>query len=352
MLAAMAVRGGTACALRAAQTPAPCGRLDGMRAVTCTGPGGPEVLTISDVDTPEPAAGEVRIAVAAAGVNRADLLQRQGHYPPPKGISDIIGLEVSGRVDAVGDGVDTWKAGDEVVALLAGGGYAEYAVAPAGQCAPLPPGVDLVSAGGIIEVAATVTSNLRHIHLAAGETFLVHGGAGGIGSFAIPFAKSLGATVLTTAGSQDKLDYCRRLGADAAFDYHEDWAGQAREFTGGRGVDTILDIMGAKYLEAHVALLARGGRMVVIGMQGGRKGTLDLSVLLAKGATITATSLRFRPVEQKEEIVADVVATVWPQLANHPSPLPPETRFPLDEVADAHRHLASGDNTGKIVLTL
>ena len=322
-----------------------------MQAITTDGFGAEDVLRLEELPTPAPGAGELLIEVVASGVNRADLLQRQGHYPPPPGISDVIGLEVSGHVAAVGAGVEGWTPGEPCVALLAGGGYAEYVVVPAGQVAPPPPGVDLVSAAGLIEVAATVSSNLSRVGLAAGETFLVHGGAGGIGTFAIQYAVALGARVLTTAGSDEKLALCRELGADVALDYHDDWPTGVREATDGRGVDVVLDVMGAKYLEPNVAALAPDGRLIVIGLQGGRKGTLDLNALLGKRGTVTATSLRGRPVEQKAAIVADVVRTVWPMVGDGRIRLAPETRFPAEQAAEAHRRLASGENTGKVLLT-
>ena len=323
-----------------------------MRIVTVTEPGGPENLVIAEAPRPSAGPGEVVIRVRAAGVNRADLLQRQGFYPPPPGISEVIGLEVSGTIDEVGDGVAGWAPGDDCVALLAGGGYAEYVSVPAGQAIVPPPGVDPVSAVGLVEVAATVVSNFDHVHLASGESLLVHGGAGGIGTFAIQYAKALGVRVLTTAGSPDKLALCRELGADVAIDYHDDWAVAVAEVTDGLGVDVILDVIGAKYLEANVAALATDGRLVVIGLQGGRKGTLDLNRLLTKRGTVTATSLRGRPVEQKAAICAAVAERVWPLVASGQIRLAPETRFPLERVADAHRQLESGQNTGKVILTI
>ncbi len=323
-----------------------------MRIVTVTEPGGPENLVIAEAPRPSAGPGEVVIRVRAAGVNRADLLQRQGFYPPPPGISEVIGLEVSGTIDEVGDGVAGWAPGDDCVALLAGGGYAEYVSVPAGQVIVPPPGVDPISAVGLVEVAATVVSNFDHVHLASGESLLVHGGAGGIGTFAIQYAKALGVRVLTTAGSPDKLALCRELGADVAIDYHDDWAVAVAEVTDGRGVDVILDVIGAKYLEANVAALATDGRLVVIGLQGGRKGTLDLNRLLTKRGTVTATSLRGRPVEQKAAICAAVAERVWPLVASGQIRLAPETRFPLERVADAHRQLESGQNTGKVILTI
>lgn len=321
-----------------------------MRIVTVTAPGGSENLILAEADTPQPAADELLIKVVAAGVNRADLLQRQGYYPPPPGISEVIGLEVSGTVAAVGEQVEGWQVGQECVALLAGGGYAEYVVAPAGQVMVPPPGVDLISAAGLVEVSATVVSNFDHVHLAAGETVLIHGGAGGIGTFAIPYAKAIGARVLTTAGTPAKLDLCRSLGADVAIDYHDDWAEAVSQATDGRGADVILDVMGAKYLEANVATLATDGRLVVIGLQGGRKGTLDLNRLLSKRATVTATNLRGRPVAQKTAVCTHVVERVWPLIADGRITLAPQTRFGFDQAAQAHAQLESGENLGKIVL--
>ncbi|MDR0990726.1 MAG: NAD(P)H-quinone oxidoreductase [Propionibacteriaceae bacterium] len=323
-----------------------------MRAVTTTGPGGIDVLQVSEVPTPEVEPGQLRIRVQAAGVNRADIVQRRGFYPPPPGISDIIGLEVAGTVDAVGAGVTGWRVGDPTVAIVAGGGYAEYVVAPAGQCAPLPPGVGLVAAAGVIEVAATVVSNFDAVGLAAGQTCLIHGGAGGIGSFAIPYAKALGAQVITTVGSAEKADYCRQIGADVAVDYHTDWPAAIAQATSGRGCDVILDIIGAKYLEANVASLARGGRLVIIGLQGGRKATLDINQLLTRNGLVTATSLRFRPVAEKAAIVQSVVEQVWPLFGDGRLTVPPQRYFPLEQVAEAHTWLESGENIGKVVLTL
>jgi len=323
-----------------------------MRIVTVTTPGGPENLTITEAPDPVAGAGEVVIRVRAAGVNRADLLQRQGHYPPPPGITDVIGLEVSGTIESVGADVTGWAVGDPCIALLAGGGYAELVNVPAGQVVAVPTGVDLISAAGLIEVAATVLSNFDHVHLGKGETVLIHGGAGGIGTFAIQYAKALGARVVTTAGSADKLDLCRELGADVAIDYHDDWVDAVKGATDRVGVDVILDVIGAKYLESNVAALAADGRLVVIGMQGGQKGTLNLGQLLGKRGTVTATSLRGRPLEQKASICASVADRVWPLIEAGQIRLAPETRFPLDQVADAHRHLESGEHTGKVILTL
>jgi putative PIG3 family NAD(P)H quinone oxidoreductase len=307
------------------------------------------VLELREVETPSPQPDEVLIKVAAAGVNRADLLQRQRHYKPPPGASSIIGLEVSGTVAEVGEEVSNWEVEDPCIALLAGGGYAEYVAAPTGQVVPPPLGVELVAAAGVIEVAATVYSNIELADLADGEVFLVHGGAGGIGSFAIQYAKSLGAKAITTAGSEEKLRYCRSIGADHAISYHGDWAAEVRDVAGS-GVNMILDNMGAKYLGDHVQLLATDGLLAIIGMQGGRSGTLDLSSLMQRRGIVTSSSLRSRPVEQKAAICRRLVEKVWPLIADNTIKLPPHTVFPLAEAAAAHARLESGDNLGKIIL--
>ncbi|MGJ6980530.1 NAD(P)H-quinone oxidoreductase [Aestuariimicrobium soli] len=311
---------------------------------------GPDQLRIVDQERPSPGDGEVLVRTVASGVNRADLLQRQGLYPPPRGITHVMGLEASGVVEQLGAGVTGLAVGDEVVALLAGGGYAEYFVAPAGQVVRPPAGLDLVTAGTLMEVAATVVSNADHVRLSPGETFLVHGGAGGIGSFAIQYAKQLGCRVAATAGTAAKLDYCRGLGADIVLDYHDDWVAGLKRATDGHGADVILDIMAAKYLEQNLDALARDGRCVTIGMQGGTKGTLDFSRLLAKRATLTATGLRFRSVEQKSEICRRVAEVVWPLYEQGTITPAPIERFSFDEVAAAHARLESGEVSGKLVL--
>jgi putative PIG3 family NAD(P)H quinone oxidoreductase len=325
-----------------------------MHAITAREPGGPEVLEWTEVPDPRPGPGEVLIDVVASAVNRADLMQRQGLYPPPPGASDIIGLECSGRIAELGEGVSGWQVGQEVCALLSGGGYAEKVVAPAGQLLPVPDGVDLVTAGGLPEVACTVWSNVvRHARLAAGETFLVHGGTSGIGTHAIQVAKALGARVAATAGNPERMQRCRDLGADIVIDYHDDVPARLKEQTDGHGADVILDNMGAKGLAANVAALAADGRLVVIGMQGGAKGELNLGALLAKRASITAMGLRGRPLEGpngKAEVVAGTAREVWPLIAAGKVRPVVHATVPLAEAGKAHAMLDAGGVVGKLVL--
>jgi putative PIG3 family NAD(P)H quinone oxidoreductase len=324
-----------------------------MRAVIASEPGGPEVLTLSELPDPVPGAGEVVVDVAATAVNRADTLQREGRYPPPPGASDVLGLECSGTVSAVGPEVTGWEVGDEVCALLAGGGYAEKVLVPAGQLMPVPAGVDLVTAGTLPEVACTVWSNVFMVAaLQPGETLLVHGGAGGIGTMAIQLGKALGARVVTTAGTPEKLALCRELGADVAVNYRDqDFVEEVRSATTGRGADVILDNMGAKYLDRNVSALAVQGRLVIIGMQGGAKGELNIGKLLSKRGAVIATSLRGRPVEEKAAICAAVVENVWPLITDGSVRTLVHARFPLAEAGRAHGVMASGDHVGKIMLT-
>lgn len=325
-----------------------------MHAITIPTFGGPEVLTLADVPTPEPAAGEVRIKVAAAGVNRADLLQRQGFYPPPPGESDLPGLEVSGAIDAVGDAVTDWRVGDEVCALLAGGGYAEYVTVPAGQVLRVPAGVDVVTAAALPEVACTVWSNLIDTAgLRAGELVLLHGGSSGIGTMGIQVAKAVGARVAVTAGSDAKLAACARLGADVLVNYREaDFVAAVRDATHGRGADVVLDIIGAKYLARNVEALAPHGRLVVIGLQGGTRAELDLAALLARRASITATSLRARPAVDKTRIVAGTAALVWPLIEDGTIRPVVHAAYPLEQAMQAHTDLAASAHVGKLLLTL
>jgi len=324
-----------------------------MRAVIAPDPGGPEALVLAELPDPTPGPGEVVLDMAATAVNRADTMQRQGFYPPPPGASEILGLECSGVVSAVGEGVTAWSVGDEVCALLASGGYGEKVLVPAGQVMPVPDGMDLVTAGALPEVACTVWSNVFMVAgLQEDETLLVHGGAGGIGTFAIQLAHALGARVVTTAGSEEKLAVCRELGADLAVNYREqDFVEEVRKATDGRGADVILDNMGAKYLGRNVEALATEGRLVVIGLQGGRKGELDLGALMQKRGAVISTSLRARPVEEKAAICASVVEHVWPILADGAVRTLVHTTLPLDQAAEGHRIMEASDHIGKIVLT-
>jgi putative PIG3 family NAD(P)H quinone oxidoreductase len=324
-----------------------------MQAVSVPEPGGPGQLTLADRPVPVPRPDEVLVRVVAAGINRADLLQRQGHYPPPPGADDVLGMECSGYVSALGsDAGGRWTVGDPCLALLASGGYAEYVTVPVGQLLSVPEGVDLVTAAGLVEVAATVVSNFDIAELGDGDVVLIHGGAGGIGSMAVQYAKALGATVAATAGTPDKLAYCRSIGADLAISYRHDWISAVRDLSGRKGADVILDVMGATYLGDHVGLLAVDGRLVVIGLQGGRQGTLDLGRLLAVRGRVIATTLRSRPVEEKSEICRRVEEAIWPLIGNGSIAPAPQSRFRLAQVVDAHTHLESGDNLGKVVLTV
>ncbi|MEU8420142.1 NAD(P)H-quinone oxidoreductase [Micromonospora sp. NPDC048835] len=322
-----------------------------MRAITIPQPGGPEALVWAEVPDPEPGPNDVVVDVRASGVNRADLLQRQGHYPPPPGAPAYPGLECSGVITEVGAEVAGWAVGQQVCALLAGGGYAERVAVPAGQLLPVP-ACDPVDAAALPEVACTVWSNLVQVaRLGAGETLLVHGGGSGIGTFAIQFGAALGVTVLTTA-REAKHARLRELGAAHVIDYREqDFVEEARRVTDGRGVDVVLDIMGGSYLGRNVSALATGGRLVVIGMQGGRKAELDLGALLTKRASVTATSLRSRPLAEKAEIVQGVRDEVWPLVeAGRIRPIV-DRRLPMTEAAEAHRLVESNDHFGKVLLT-
>jgi len=324
-----------------------------MHAVVITEPGEPGVLRWTEVPDIHPGPGEVLVEVAAAGVNRADLLQRQGFYDPPPGASPYPGLECSGTVTQVGDQVTRWKAGDQVCALLTGGGYATHVAVPEGQLLPVPKTVSLTDAAALPEVACTVYSNVFMIaKLSRGETFLVHGGSSGIGTMAIQLGKNAGATVAVTAGSREKLDFCRELGASILINYREeDFVQALKAATNGHGADVILDIMGASYLPRNVDALASDGRLANIGMQGGVKGELNLATLMAKRGTVTATTLRARPAGQKALIVAAVREHVWPLVENGTIRPVIHQRLPVTEAAEAHRVMTASAHAGKILLT-
>lgn len=324
-----------------------------MRGISITEPGDADVLQATDVDDPRPQSGQVVVDTVAAGVNRADVMQRKGLYPPPKGASPLPGLEVSGTIREVGPDVDGWSVGDEVCALVDGGGYAEQVLVPAAQLLPVPQGVSVRDAAGLPEVACTVWSNVfMTANLQPGEVFLVHGGSSGIGTMAIQLAKAAGATVAVTAGTEEKLAFCRELGADIAVNYREqDFVEEVRSATEGHGADVILDVMGAKYLPRNVDLLATNGRLVVIGLMGGRTGELDLGMMLSKRAAVIATSLRARPPEEKATIVAAVREHVWPLIDDSAVRPIIQGTHPLDRAADAHRELEASGHIGKILLT-
>ncbi|MFJ3778029.1 NAD(P)H-quinone oxidoreductase [Streptomyces sp. NPDC090075] len=323
-----------------------------MHAITIPEPGGPEALVWGEVPDPVPAEGEVLVEVVASAVNRADIMQRQGFYDPPPGASPYPGLECSGRIIAVGSGVSGWSVGDEVCALLAGGGYAEKVAVPAGQLLPVPEGVDLKQAAALPEVVCTVWSNVFMIsHLRPGETLLVHGGSSGIGTMAIQLGKAVGARVAVTAGTKEKLDFCAELGADILVNYREqDFVAELKQATDGAGADVILDNMGAKYLDRNVRALAVNGRLAIIGLQGGVKGELNIGALLGKRAAISATSLRARPLAEKAAIVAAAREHVWPLIAaGHVRPVV-DRELPMAEAAQAQRTVEASEHIGKVLL--
>ncbi|WP_019135824.1 zinc-binding dehydrogenase [Cellulomonas massiliensis] len=315
------------------------------------GPGaGPDALQVKQAPDPVPGPGELLVEVAAAGVNRADLLQRQGHYPPPPGAPAWPGLEAAGVVARVGGGLSGWAEGDRAAVLLAGGGYAERVVVPAAQALRVPDGLDLVAAAALPEALATVWSNLEAAHARAGEQLLVRGGSGGVGSAAVMVAAALGLRVLATAGGPERVARVAGLGADVALDHRaDDLVEQVLEASGG-GVDVVLDVLGAGALAANLRMLADDGRLVVIGMQQGRRGELDLGLLLAKRAAVIGTTLRARPPEQKAAIVAGVAEHVWPAVADGRVRPVVHATVPFDDAARAHRMLESGEVFGKVLL--
>ncbi|BDH02795.1 NAD(P)H-quinone oxidoreductase [Streptomyces seoulensis] len=323
-----------------------------MHAITIPEPGGPETLTWTEVPDPVPGEGEVLVEVVATAVNRADIMQRQGFYDPPPGASAYPGLECSGRITELGPGVSGWSVGDEVCALLSGGGYAQKVVVPAGQLLPVPEGVDLKQAAALPEVACTFWSNVFMLaHLRPGETLLVHGGSSGIGTMAIQLGKAVGARVAVTAGSKEKLDFCAELGADILINYRDqDFVTEIERATDGAGADVILDNMGAKYLDRNVEALAVNGRLMIIGMQGGTKGELNIGMLLGKRGAVSATSLRARPLSEKATIVAAVREHVWPLIASGVVRPVVDRELPMTDAAEAHRVLEGSGHIGKVLL--
>jgi putative PIG3 family NAD(P)H quinone oxidoreductase len=323
-----------------------------MHAIVIAAPGDASVLRWQEVDDPVVAPGEVLIDVAASAVNRADLLQRQGFYQPPPGAPLYLGLECSGRIASLGDGVAGWSAGDEVCALLSGGGYATRVAVAAGLLLPVPEGVSLIEAAALPEVVCTVWSNVfMAAALQPHETLLIHGGASGVGTMAIQLGRQLGARVLVTAGSAKKIEQCVALGATAGIDYRaEDFVDRVQELTDGHGADVILDNMGASYLARNVDALALEGRLVVIGMQGGRRAELDLSMLMAKRAAVLSTSLRARPLDEKATIVSSVRQHVWPLFASGDIRPVVDRVLPMADAAQAHRIVEASEHVGKVLL--
>lgn len=310
------------------------------------------MLAVVDRPDPHPGPGELLIAVAATAVNRADILQRRGMYPPPDGVTDVLGLEAAGVVEALGDGVTGWSVGDDVCAVLPGGGYAQKVVVPAAVALPLPPGVDSVRAAAVPEVFATAFDNVMvRGRLAAGETLLVHGGASGVGTATIQLAKRIGCRVLVTAGSAERVAACERLGADGGAVYRDnDWAAAVMEMTAGRGADVILDVVGGAYLQPNLRCLATEGRLVVIGLMGGAKAELNLGVVLAKRASVLGSTLRARTTAEKAPLMRRLVAEVWPGFADGTLHPVVDRVLPLEAAAEAHAALEGGGVVGKIVL--
>jgi putative PIG3 family NAD(P)H quinone oxidoreductase len=325
-----------------------------MIAIAVTKPGGPDVLQPIDVPTPQPRAREVLIRVAAAGVNRPDVMQREGKYPPPPGASDIPGLEVSGTVSACGPEVDRWQVGDRVCALVSGGGYAEYCIAPDVQCLPIPAPTDVTAAGGIPETFFTVWTNVfERGRLSAGESFLVHGGSSGIGTTAIQMARAFDARVFATAGSEEKCAACEGLGAERAVNYKtHDFAAVLTEITDGRGIDVILDMVGAPYFSRNLDLLALEGRLLQIAVLHGAKAEISLVRLLRQRLTVTGSTLRARTVAEKGAIAKSLEGAVWPLVESGKIRPVIYATFPLAKAAEAHRLMESGSHIGKILLTV
>jgi NADPH:quinone reductase len=325
-----------------------------MRGVIAPEPGGPEALRLVELPDLRPAPGELLVRVHANSVNRADVMQRRGLYPPPPGATEVLGLEAAGVVEALGDGVEGWQRGDRACAVLAGGGYAQLAVFPASTAMPWPPGLDGVGAAAVPEVFATAFDNLfNRGRLAAGETVLLHGGSSGVGTAGIQLARRQGCRVLVTAGSRPRAEACEALGADAGIDYRtEDFVERVHALTDGRGVDVILDVVGGDYLDRNLRALALEGRLVVIGLMGGGRAELDLARMLPRRLSVIASTLRARGVAEKAALARQLVNEVWPGFADGSLRPVVDRVLPLDDVAEAHRVMEAGEHIGKIVLTV
>jgi putative PIG3 family NAD(P)H quinone oxidoreductase len=324
-----------------------------MQAVRIAAPGGPEVLDLATLPVPQPGPGELLVRVAAAGVNRPDVLQRLGHYPPPPGAPDTPGLEIAGTVVAAGAGTNRFRPGDEVCALVAGGGYAEYCLAPEPQALPVPDGLDAVQAAAIPETFVTVWTNVfERGGLGGDDILLVHGGSSGIGTTAIQLARAFGYRVFVTAGGAEKCRACTDLGAEAAIDYREeDFVEAVKRLTGGRGVDVILDMVGGDYVQRNLDCLAPDGRLVSIAFLRGPKVQVNLMPMMMKRLTVTGSTLRARPIEEKGRTARALEQQVWPHLAAGRIRPVIDSTFPLAQAAEAHRRIDSGAHVGKIVLT-
>lgn len=325
---------------------------EAMQAVEITAPGGPETLQVCHRPLPVPGPGEVLIRVFAAGINRPDILQRRGLYPPPEGASDIPGLEVAGEIAALGSGVEGFTTGDRICALLSGGGYAEYCITPASLCLPVPSACSLVEAAGLPEALFTVWANLIEAGgLKTGDRVLIHGGSSGVGTLAIQLARTLGAEVYTTVGSDEKCGFCETLGATAIHYRKQDFAEALLSLTQGHGVNLILDMVGAPYLSQNIKALTPGGRLVIIAVQGGSRTEIDLSRILMKRLSISGSTLRSRSLEEKARLAKAVLEHIWPKLENRSIRPIVDSLFSLSEASEAHRRMESSQHMGKIILT-
>lgn len=325
-----------------------------MKAVIANGVGGPDILSVSEIDIPEIADNEVLIKVAAAGINRPDIIQRKGLYPPPPGASDILGLEVAGTIEKTGKNVSNWNIGDNVCALLSGGGYAEYAVADQGSILPIPDGLDMISAAALPETFFTVWSNVfDRAHLKSGETILVHGGTSGIGTTTIQMAKAKGASVITTSGSDKKCDFCTNLGADLAINYRtQNFQDEVMKFTDNKGVNVILDMVAGDYMTGNLKSLALDGRLVIIAVLGGPKVEFNILPIMLKRLTVTGSTLRIRSHGFKATIAENLKSEIWPLIERNKINPVIDRVFDIGDIAAAHHYMDSGDHMGKVILKL